>query len=245
MSSHSINLKLLFVRLPIRWEAKEVSGRQIFVPVRIGKSGQRRAMAIEDAADLSREFMRMEHSEKAGLQFLNKVGAWKVTKRDSLNRADRDITLDGAFGYRRVFGVVNRMSLEDLWAEREYWKGLMASEAKRRAALGCPSNTLQTWETEASNTLEVHLAWHSERSYAVIQPITGHELMVATTWEAVVSGAKFQVCQRPDCGQRFFSQHKREYCPGRTCAHVMAQRWYKERETARRGTRPGGPLRRP
>jgi hypothetical protein len=69
--------------------------------------------------------------------------------------------------------------------------------------------------------------------HAVIQPITGRELLIAMAW-IDLGGSDFQVCQ--NCGIPFTWPHKRKFCSdnewGRPspCAHAVAQRMYRKRK---------------
>jgi hypothetical protein len=78
------------------------------------------------------------------------------------------------------------------------------------------------------NTLQVHLEWKGENPHAIIQPITGHELMIAMAWIDVIRGGPFHVCQRKDCGIPFTGRTQK-YCDW-YCGHIEAVRASRERK---------------
>jgi hypothetical protein len=135
------------------------------------------------------------------------------------------------------------LTIEQLWNEQERWDEMLKQKnrAKLRAVFGPPpkedaiphDHMTFAWNTHFANTLPMHLEWKQE-PHAVIQPITGRELLIATAWVDLVSGSEVQVCQ--NCGTPFTSDRKRMFCPPRTgevtspCAHAVAQRAYYKRE---------------
>lgn len=178
----------------------------------------------------------MEHSEAAALEFLDKIGIW--TMGEVAPYADATF-LSGAFGYRFIGNERYPLPLtvEELWEYQERWKGLLKNPEKLRRQFGpAPEPNARPFDqlnfalsSYFGNTLPIHLEW-KRRPHAVLQPITGHELLIATAWVDLVSGSEFQVCQKPDCGIPFTWYRKRMFCPDGSCAHVMAQRMYRKRK---------------
>lgn len=207
------------------------------------------AKPIEDAWSLRNEFLRMKHSEDAALKFLEKVGVWDVGDRAPWSEAKY---LSGAIGHRVIDPPKYPLpvTIEWLWDEQERWDEMLREKnrAKLRAVFGPPpkedarphDHITFAWNTHFANTLPTHLEWTQE-PHAVIQPVTGRELLIATAWVDLVSGSEFQVCQK--CGTPFTSERKRRFCPPAgyditsPCAHAAAQRAYRKRQSEKK--RPG------
>ena len=217
-------------------------------------------VASADPRALRTEFLKLPHSESAALSFLEKIGLWaaewdsdvalRYYSTDAMKSESGDL-LCGDFGYRYFSGRPVPISIEELWAEQEHWRELLLDPPQLRARFPVAPNesappSHKLWfatQTHFGNTLPVHLEWQKgsrQHAQAVVQPITGHELMIAAAWVDLVSGSQVQICQRPDCGTPFTYYRKTMYCPPdkitgvSACAHVMAQRDYKKREDAKK-----------
>jgi hypothetical protein len=120
-----------------------------------------------------------------------------------------------------------------LWAAKEYWKELLDpnNRGRLRAKFTPPKGDARPYargEFSFDNTLTVHMEWKlgsKQYPYAFIQPMTGRELLIATTWIDLVKRAKFQICDRCGCS---FTGKKRQYCL-ESCAHAAAQEKYRKR----------------
>ena len=187
---------------------------------------------LDDPRDLRTEFLKLPHTESAALNFLNKIGVWDIEQgRAAISEA----RLIGNFGYHYLSGTAMSLTIEDLWYEQEYWLELLRSPSKFRAQFAAPPSedadyhdkTKFAVEATFGNTLEMHLEW-KRVPRAVIQPVTWHQLLVATAWLDVIQQAKFQVCQRKDCGVPFTGS-KQKYCSD-SCAHLVAVRAHRERK---------------
>ena len=245
MSSRKAVLELRFLRLPTIWkrhksEIHDENGvrMEYFYAPEVDSDADPEPI---EARQLLNQFLRMEHSEDAALKFLGQVGVW-VAVPGAEPQSDRPKTLlSGEFGYRVFRGVARPVTLEELWAEQERWRVLRRHPEQLRKMLAPPPGAdarvsermIFTWTAEAVNTLPVHLEW-KKTPRAVLQPITGREMLIATSWLDLVSGSPFQDCDH--CGQPFSSDRKRKYCPPRAgeiysaCAHAAAQAEYKKRE---------------
>jgi hypothetical protein len=248
MSRTAISLELRFLRIPTTWtRRKELAyGEYALVP----EVSQGPAKPIEDAWNLRNEFLRMEHSEEAALELLEKVGVWSVGNSAPWSKAKY---LSGAIGHRfidpRQYPLP--LTIEELWNEQEEWIEMLKekSYAKLRAMFGPPpkqdprphDHFMFALNTHFFNTLPIHLEW-KQQPQAVIQPITGRELLIATAWVDLVRRFEFQVCQK--CGTPFTSERKRRFCPPdryditSPCAHAAAQRSYRRRQSEKEAKRP-------
>jgi hypothetical protein len=244
MSLTPISLELRFLNIPTTWTRRRdlVSGEYALVPE---VNDNRRAKPIEDAFNLRNEFLRMEHSEEAALKLLEKIGVWGLAESAPWSEAKG---LSGDFGYRFIFKPQYPfpLTIEELWDEQERWKELLKNPAKLRAYFrplpkdddARPGDQYAfAFDTHILNTLPTHLE-SKPLPHAVIQPITGRELLIATAWVDLVSGLEIQVCEK--CGIPFTSDRKRTFCPPTRyaltspCAHAAAQRAYRIREAEKK-----------
>ncbi len=255
MSATKIAIELRFLRVATKWTRRkhrvvdEIGERvqYVYVPEVDCTAAQEE---IEDPRRLRNEFLRMERSEEAALNFLHRVGLWAADPGIEPQSDLQETRLSGAFGFRVFEGMARPVSLEDVWEEQEYWKDLLKGPAKRRngklrAKFGTPPDANArphdhvsfAWNTHFFNTLPMHLEW-KRNAHAILQPMTAHEMLTATTWGDLVSGSPFQECNL--CRTPFTSDHKRKFCPPykltgvSACAHAAAQRAYKRREDAKK-----------
>ena len=224
MSKIHMALEVQFTRLPVQWSLANGQLRM----ARLGKPGVLSMTPVADSRGLRADFLEI-CNEAEMVHFLNRVGAWRVTPADWVHRSDRERFIEAEYGYERFFGLLSVVTLDHLWEEQKYWRSLMRAQ-KQRVTFRPPVDRMSTIMATHFNTLRVHMELRRGQPYGVVQPITGRELMMATLWADIVNGAKFQVCQRPDCRREFSDPHKRKYCPNRGCAHLMAQRQYLARQ---------------
>jgi hypothetical protein len=234
MSHIPISLDVRFVALPVRWRFR--NGELLWE--KTGKEGR----PVARPREVFDCFQKMEHSESASVEFLNSVGAWQVTEMPSVRSEHRGDFIECFAGHRYIFGVVKQITLDELWEEQAYWRDLIhpKNEAKRRAEFAPPSKhtpELSALQSRYFNTLPLHLEW-LDRPQGVIQAVTGRELIQGLIWADIISGAKFQVCQNPDCPRKTFTWGRvRTYCPDGKCAHLMASRAYQNREREKKKKR--------
>ena len=242
MSRIKVPIEPRFLRIPTTWTRKTgffhdesgVKTYSFFVPaVRRYEEPE----LIDDPWKLRSEFLKMEHTEDAALRFLNKVGVWEAVA--SAPQSDlKQTTLSGVFGVRDFVGHARPVEPEDLWADQKRWKELLTpnNRKKLRTKFAPPKQDARWYvktEFTFENTLPLHMEWkNGEEQYpfAFIQPITGCELLIATTWIDIVRREKFQVCDRCGCP---FTGKKRLYCT-EWCAHAAAQQKYRRRGGERR-----------
>jgi hypothetical protein len=237
MSRIKLPIEPRFLRIPATWtrktafihEANGVKTEDVFVPA-VHRNAK--ADLIDDPWKLRSEFLRMERTEDAALRFLSKVGVWEAVTANPQSDL-KETALAGVFGVRWFVGHARPITLELLWAEQKHWKELLdpRNHRKLRAKFTPPrAEARESVKAEFSseNTLPVHMEWKpGERQfpYAFVQPITGRELLIATTWIDIVRREKFQVCDRCGCP---FTGKKRPYCTD-FCAHAAAQKRYRKR----------------
>jgi hypothetical protein len=228
-----ISIEVRFLRIPTRWTVRKsaISGAWMLVP-EVNQEMERKLTPIDDAWELRNQFFRMKHDEKTALDFLNHVGVWSAVADPHASASAGGMLLSGHFGHRHFFGRALPLTLEGLWRDKEHWKTLLRpeNEVQLRAEFGTPppedappfEKSSFASKARFQNTLPLHLEWHRKGPRAVIQPITGSELLVATTQVDIVSGAARQICQRQDCGSPF-SGRRRKYC-GWYCGHIESVR---------------------
>jgi len=145
----------------------------------------------------------------------------------------REMLLYGSFGHRWFNGRAEVETVESLRQEQEHWRGLLRNRTRLRGAFGPgPSGDSRPYdkdrfalESKFGNTLEVHMEWRGRVPYAVIQPVTGRELLVALAWIDLVTGAECKVCQK--CGIEY-SIGGRKFCSWQ-CEHANTMRNYRKR----------------
>ena len=248
MSRIPISLELRFLRIPTTWtrhkgvfhDERGEHTEHFFAP-EVRQDVERRFVVEDDPWKLRNEFLRMKHTEEAALQFLAHVGVWNAVSGQEPQNNLPKTGLSGAFGFRLFNGSARPLTLEELWDEQERWDTLLKNPAKLRAEFAPPPSADAiphdhisfAFDTHFRNTLPIHLEW-KRTPQAVVQPITGRELMIATAWADLISGSAFRVCQ--NCGIPFTSKHKRAFCPSdgwgpSACAHAVAQRMYRKRKS--------------
>jgi hypothetical protein len=229
-----------------------MSGQHALVP-EVNQNPERKLEPLlDDPRDLRTEFLKMPHSERAALAFLNKIGVWAAVRDDHVAiRSDgtlvsgqasvgiRDMLLAGDFGYRYFMGRALPLTIEELWEEQDRWRRLLLNPRDLRAEFASPpgdaARPSEKWsfaiQTEFRNTLPIHLEWKKaprQNTHAVIQPMTGRELLIAAAWVDIVQQEEIQVCQRRDCGLPFTGP-KQKYCSD-SCGHLVAVRAHRERK---------------
>lgn len=226
MSHLPISLAVRFIALPVHWQLRN----DALVWKKTGRIGR----PVADPRQILDCFQKMGHSELAALEFLNAVGAWRVREMQSVRTEDRTEYIDCFAGHRHILGLVEQVTLEELWKEQAYWRELIrpSNDRRRRAEFAPPSKDKpesSALQSRSFNTLPLHLEW-LDRPQGVIQAVTGRELIQGLIWADIVNGAKFQVCQNPDCPRKTFTWYRtRTYCSAE-CAHLMASRAYQKRE---------------
>jgi hypothetical protein len=241
----SLPVELQFLGIPTTWTAEENSdGERVLFPA-VSQRDERKFSRIADPEEIRKQFFKTELNEESALDFLNGVGVWWAVQdlRDWQRVTDRRIRamrLRGAFGRREFTGRAVTATVESLRDEQKYWRELLRSRAKLRGAFGPPPSSDRSqgekeWfviMSDFGNTLPVHLEWRGKHPHAVIQPITGRELLAALAWIDLVAGAEYKVCQNPNC-QIEYMHGGRKFCSWQ-CEHANTTRRYRKNLNARK-----------
>lgn len=254
-----IPVEWMIRELPVM-EVRDVEGRviqkegveRVFCPVvkttKWGWVQPEGVKEIEGPLELRNELLRMFHTdwnEGAVLSFLERVGAWKLYDSQERGPDKRTFVSNVTFRHRQVLGGrVPEVSMSDLQAEVKHWHRLLDSLHSpvkvQKVFKQPPPATARphdhfSFAMEASfvNTLPVSLEWERGNPYAVIETITGWELMVAAAWSDAVSHAKKQVCARSGCTTPFTWPRKKKYCRWE-CGHLEAVKRYKRKKALER-----------
>ncbi len=243
MTRIPIAIELRFLRIPTRWGLRKenLSGAWMLVP-EIDQAMEPKLTPIGSPWELRNQFFRMKHDENAAFEFLNQVGVWRAIDDPHVTASAGKMLLDGAFGHRLFLGRALPLTLEDLWRHQDHWASMLRTPSLLRAEFGrvpaCDAAPFEKMEfslkANLNNTLPLHMEWDRGRPHAVAEPITGWELLIATTQVDLVTGAPFQVCQRRDCGISF-SGRRRKYCQW-YCGHIESVRAHRKKgRTPKRG----------
>jgi hypothetical protein len=211
----------------------------------VDQSMERKFTTIENPWEIRTQFQGLKHTEKAAIEFLNRVGVWKAVAQHSVSAASAGkMLLAGSFGYETFFGRALPITLEELWAESSLWKNhLLSDEDRLRAEFSHPppENAAPYQKMEFAlkanviNTQRLHIVWQSQKRLqpdghvrtaiepqGLIQPFTGWDLLVATTHVDLLRKSKLQVCQRHDCGNKFTGREAK-FC-SQYCGHLESMR---------------------
>src|SRR5580658_8756415 len=123
MSAKQVALDVRFLRVAANWVVhKGVVHREygeileyFYAPE---VDGNATPQWVEDPWRLRDEFLRMEHTEEAALEFLSQIGVWSampgVPPQSNLPKT----RLAGTFGYRVLSGLACPLTLEELSSEQ-------------------------------------------------------------------------------------------------------------------------------
>ncbi|MBX3333931.1 MAG: hypothetical protein KF876_07390 [Nitrospira sp.] len=175
--------------------------------------------------------MKLPHEEDAVLDFLHDVGLW-ATRAISTGSPDERYIVKGDPG-----GVVSvrpqiamPVILRRFWQAQEelreflinpkLWEErLFAQNQQDKDALAPVAHILYL------QPLPLTMEWRGNQPIGAIKVTTAEELLAATTHIDLIRGAKFKVCERPDCKTPFpiLSGHARKYCDW-YCGHIESVR---------------------
>jgi hypothetical protein len=242
MTRVPVPLELRCLRIPAKWGLRKdtISGEWNLVPdiAKDAREGTGKCSVIEKPWDIRDKFFRMKHEETAALDFLDEIGIWRAIGRPVPAWA-RSARLDfgGAFNHRFFSGWAQPITFEQLWKHQEHWRNLLLNPKTLRQEFGPPppkeaapfEKVDFAMKADFQNTLPVHMEWPVKTSRlgkgfpsAVVETVTGSELLVATTHIDLLSRAGFHVCQRTDCAIPFTGR-KKKYCCW-YCGHIVARR---------------------
>jgi len=235
--THNLPVELQFRGIPTTWTAGENSDNQRVLFPSVSQNDKKRLPPIDDPEDIRKQFFRAEFDERSALEFLNTVGVWFAVEdwRDwekTTNRRTKSMRVRATSGHRHFNGRAVVATVESLQHEQKYWRELRRNRNKLRAAFSPPpsgdgSQVKKEWFAVMSrygNTLPVHLEWRGKHPHAVIEAITGRELLTALAWIDLVTGAECKVCQK--CGTEY-SRGGRKFCSWQ-CEHANTMRTYRQ-----------------
>lgn len=205
----SLPIEVRFQAIPTTWAAGENSdGQRVLFPA-VSQSKKRRLAPVEEPEEIRKRFFKMGDDEKSALEFLNSVGVWYAVNdmRGGLEEVSDPRILamrfQGTFGSTYFNGRAMVVTPEYLAGERDYWRGLLLdrSLSKLRAAFDPKSPDMHAMFATMCNTLQVHMEWRDGHPHAVIQPITGTELLTALAWIDLVWKREGKTCKK--CGNPY------------------------------------------
>lgn len=192
---------------------------------------------IEEPLDLRAQVFKAfnrDWSESTALDVLNSLGAWRTVNANGLGSRCTKL----AYGHRMELTIcVLPITLAEMHSDIERWYKLLSalndptklkSGFKRPPSVDARPHDLFAFAGDAhfNNTLPVSLEWSGKDPCAVVETITGWELMTATAWADVAGRADEQVCA--NCGTRFTWPRKKKHCRWE-CGHLAAVRKYKRK----------------
>jgi hypothetical protein len=228
-----------FLRIPTEWSLEQDDKGHWVAEPKVSQSGSVKVSEI-DGRGLRRRFLRLKPNDrKAALQFLQEVGVWRVQSIPEASLEEGNKLVSGAFGARLFNGRALSVPLLDLWRQQQWWLKILRDPAALKAKFGPPplpnargsQKLLFALQTASMNELPMHIEWKRGGAFAVVETITGLEMLVAITNMDLLRHANFKSCARADCGIPFarLSGHNQIYCSPE-CAHVVSQRALRERK---------------
>src|ERR1039458_7809381 len=239
-----IRVALRFLGIQTRWVPRDEDGRRYLVPL-VTQRLDRKNEIVTDPGEVRQRFFKMKDSESSALEFLNSVGAWSIEESsdiavwsDGTLRKGRVVVgekgsyVAGAFGHRFIQnGRALPWDVKSLCRRRDRWRDLMLNNFAKFRKMFAPlsDSSLEGRYIFAVNTkwfgnsLPVHLEWQGKYARAVIQPITGEELLMALAWLDVVTGAKVKVCEK--CKNEY-TRGGRKFCTWQ-CEHANTMSTYR------------------
>ncbi len=232
-----LTVEVRFLRVPTEWTATTLTRGNRTGPGAVPAVSRTVAYKpVElDGWEWRGKFFRLRlGDESAALSFLTEVGIWDAQQDllSSEGTAGRSL-LSGPYGGRYLSGRAAPVLLDDFWREQTRWRTDLLHPAKLKAQFGSPPGSGARPHDQLHfavsstylNALPLRIEWRGQHPIAVIETITGRELLIATTHLDLLRGAKFKVCRRPDCAIPFSveTRHKRKYCSW-YCGHIESVR---------------------
>jgi hypothetical protein len=234
-----LSVEISFLRIPTEWSLEQdTQGRWVAVPA-VSQATSVKVSEI-DGWGLRRRFLRLKPGDReAALQFLQGVGVWRAQSAPGASLEEGNALVSGAFGARAFNGRAISVPLHDLLRQQQWWLKTLRDPAALKARFGTPpapsaksiQKLFSALQTATMNELPMHIEWKRGGAFAVVETITGWEMLVATIHLDLLRHADFKSCARADCGIPFprLSGHNQIYCSPE-CAHVVAQRALRKRK---------------
>ena len=245
-----------YSRVPVQWVLDDTQTddleERLFLPRRLDPRPTGEVEFIDGSTARNR-FLRMEWDDQSKvIAFLNHVGIWDFIPQPSIlwtkELVGKSLLFDGVYGGRILEGMAIGVCINQLRALQKMWLDLLRDPGALRDRFGKPKpvRSQEAWnfepplrwrhDREHLNTLPARFEWSNGRPIAVLEAVTGWEIMVAHTHADLLAGAKFQICKRRDCAIPFpvTTNHKRKYCEW-GCAHLESVRKARREEKKQHG----------
>ena len=179
-----------------------------------------------DPFELHKQFLKLDIDDQGKtLDFLNTIGAWNINTQTG----EPSMRIERTIGHRHVSGFATTFSVGGLKRAQEHANSQMEWFEKDPKLL---REEFRKRERDAGNPFvmpPLYFEWGEEPA-AVIQAVSGHEMLGVTLQFALLRKFGVYVCE--NCMMRFPSKHKRRYCSD-GCMHAQNQRNYRVRLKAK------------
>lgn len=239
-------VEVVFRAIRSTWTLKEElqSGERCLVPT-VG----RLLSPVADPDALRQRFFRMNLDEDSATRFLNEVGVWNAVEDKHVSVSDNALmsggfsvglpgmVLTGGYGHRFISGRASIETLDSLKRERDHWHELTRNRTKLRAAFRVqPGRSAAPYkldqyalETAFGNTLKVHLEWRGKSPHAIIEALTGREMLMALAWVDLIEGRLCKICHNENCPSPEYTHKRRKFC-SYECEHATTTRNHRKRK---------------
>jgi hypothetical protein len=232
----NLAVRFRFLRIPTHWSIEtNEQGERLAVP-RVEEFPRKIVMGEIDGWELRRSFLQLKDGNaKTVFSFLQQVGVWELKDPRVRNSRPEEPAqfLNGYFGSRLLRGEILKVRRDHLQKTAQWWNDALLDRAALKKRFGSPPvaaseeihKYIYAWQTATFNELPMHIEWDSGRPFAVVETVTGWEMIIATIHLDLLRGARFGICKRKDCGISFpkLSKHEKKYCSVK-CAHLVAVR---------------------
>lgn len=206
-----------------------------------------------DGWKLRDRFLKLNQTQDEALGFLYDIGLWSTTEgidtpidiSDETHKlSDRALTnlvlskrpmssVSGLFAGRYLSETAMPTWASVLWSFQDACRTYLVKpklwEKFLEQPYGLPSGDERqaSWKAflKRRTELPLRVEWQNGQPIGVIEVISGEQLLIATTQIDLIRGAKFKLCERPDCRTPFpiLSGHDKKYCE-HYCAHIESVR---------------------
>lgn len=227
-------LEVGFLVIPTDWSIETAGGQPVAVPE--VKPVPRKCREI-NGWELRERFLRLEHTEKAAVEFLQQVGVWDIVRsHNGKFKPHKSTMISGHFGSRLLQGQASSVPLDVLWGQQKWWHHLVGNPESLAEEFGRPdwneTDDIHRWRFAWMNDMfrmPLHVEWRHGFPFAVVETITGFEMLATTVHLDLLRGGKFRYCECCSLPFLVSSKHKKKFCSW-NCAHVIASRNARERQ---------------
>lgn len=218
----SIPIKFRFIKIPVKWELREVPSHKLGPVPRL--CGHPKAVLMESHSfselngwECRDEFLSLPENDTAALiEFMDKVGLWDVYSGSA------------ALPYWPIEEM--RVEPESVWELREtirnaliYQKNFMVQVTPEIPTPKTLSD-LTLGKQHPANDFQLRFELTKVAS-GVVTITNARNMLYATVLADIARGISFKCCKRKDCGKPFAieSEHERDYCRP-YCGHLASVR---------------------